>query len=149
MTSLSVCLSASISPKLHVRSSPNFYACYLCPLLGRILAALLYVIYFRSGLWVTSCLCIMARNRRLNSDSIGFITVAYTQTGPPGGSTKMTRPGRSLICHWPWLDPPLAALRHVMHISGLWTIIHNRSDKGDASRAPIAASCRHPQEYCE
>ena len=27
----SVCLSASVSQELHVRSSPNFCACYLCP----------------------------------------------------------------------------------------------------------------------
>ena len=31
---LSVCMSASVSPELHVPSSPNFYACYICPCLG-------------------------------------------------------------------------------------------------------------------
>ena len=44
---LSVCLSESISPELHVRSSPNFYACYICPRLGPPLAALRYVMYFQ------------------------------------------------------------------------------------------------------
>jgi len=44
---LSVCLSASISPELHVRSSPNFYACYLCPWVGPSLAAVRYFKYFR------------------------------------------------------------------------------------------------------
>ena len=33
----SVCLSASVSPKLYVRSSPDFSACYLWPWLGHAL----------------------------------------------------------------------------------------------------------------
>jgi len=49
--------------------------------------------YVLPVLWMTSCLYIMARNRRRNSDSITSSmdlspwTVAYTQTGPPGDST--------------------------------------------------------------
>ena len=42
-----VCLSASISPKLHVRSLPIFRACYLWLWLGSPLAASRYVMYFR------------------------------------------------------------------------------------------------------
>jgi len=42
-----VCLSASISPELHVRSLPYFCACYRLPWLGHPLAALRYVMYFR------------------------------------------------------------------------------------------------------
>jgi len=44
---VSVCLSASISPELHARSSSNFCACCLCSWLGLLLAALRYVMYFR------------------------------------------------------------------------------------------------------
>ena len=50
--------------------------------------------YVLPVLWMTSCLQIMARNRRRTSDSIGssmvlslFIAVAYTQTDPLEGST--------------------------------------------------------------
>ena len=41
-----VCLSASISPKLHVRSSPIFCACYRRQWLGHPVAAFGYVVYF-------------------------------------------------------------------------------------------------------
>ena len=46
---LFVGLSASISPELHFRSSPNFFLCVLSiwPWLGTPLAALQYVMYFR------------------------------------------------------------------------------------------------------
>jgi len=44
---LFVCLFASTSLELHARSSPTFCACYLWPLLGRLLAALRYDMYFR------------------------------------------------------------------------------------------------------
>jgi len=40
-----VCLSASISPEPHVRSSPNFCVCWSW--LGPLLTALRYVMYFR------------------------------------------------------------------------------------------------------
>ena len=43
-----VCLFASISPELHVQSSPDFSACFLCPWLGPApMAALRYVMYVR------------------------------------------------------------------------------------------------------
>jgi len=44
---LYVCLSASISPELHVRSSRSFCARCMRPRLGPPLAALRYVMYFR------------------------------------------------------------------------------------------------------
>jgi len=86
---LSVCLSASISPELHVRSSPNF----------------MHVIYVRSSvlLWgrcdklrtsgfMDGVMFVHRPNGQatqwwLNKEQHGFITVAYTQTDPPGGST--------------------------------------------------------------
>ena len=37
--SLRVCLSTIVSSELHIRSSPNFYACYLLPWLGSALTA--------------------------------------------------------------------------------------------------------------
>ena len=40
---VSVCLSTSISLELRFQSSPNFCACYLCPLLLCSLAALQYI----------------------------------------------------------------------------------------------------------
>ena len=52
---LCVCLPASISAELHVRSSPNFYACYLRPWLGPSLAALRYIMYFRFYKWRNFC----------------------------------------------------------------------------------------------
>jgi len=46
---VSVCLSSSISPELHLRSLdlPNFCACYLWRWIGPPLEALRYVVYFR------------------------------------------------------------------------------------------------------
>ena len=41
-----VCLSASISPELHVQSSPNFCACYLWPWLGPPLVSFLFLFFF-------------------------------------------------------------------------------------------------------
>ena len=49
--SMSVCLSARISPKPHGRISPNFCACCLWPRLGPPLSALRYVMYFRFSGW--------------------------------------------------------------------------------------------------
>jgi len=49
------CLSASISPELHVRSSPNFNARYLCPWFGPSLAGVA-VRYVLPVLLMTSCL---------------------------------------------------------------------------------------------
>ena len=40
-----VCLFASISPELHVQSSPNFCACYLWPWLGPPLVSLLFLFF--------------------------------------------------------------------------------------------------------
>jgi len=42
-----VCLSASISPELHMQSLPNFLLCYLWPCVSRPVAALQYVMYLR------------------------------------------------------------------------------------------------------
>jgi len=42
-----VCLTASISPELHIRCFANFCAFNLRPWLGPTLAALRYVMYFR------------------------------------------------------------------------------------------------------
>ena len=74
--SVSVCLTASISPELHVRSSPNFCACYLWPLLIPLLA-LRCVLYFRFHT-DDVVLLIMARNKRSEK--------SYTQSDSTGGS---------------------------------------------------------------
>jgi len=55
--SLCVCLSTIISSELHVRSSPNFCACYLWPCLGLSLTADT-IRYVLSVLWMTSYLLI-------------------------------------------------------------------------------------------
>jgi len=47
--SLSVCLSTSISPKLHVRSSPHFSACYLCPCMARASSGGVAIRYVRTS----------------------------------------------------------------------------------------------------
>jgi len=44
--------------------------------------------YVLPVLCMTSCLYIMARNRRRSSDSVGS-SVAHTQTDTPGGSTRL------------------------------------------------------------
>jgi len=90
----SVCLSTSISPELHVRSSPNFWACYLC--LWQSLSGDVAICYVLPVLWMTSCLYTMARNRRCSSDSIGsgMDVSPYTQTDPPGAAPDR---GRSLM----------------------------------------------------
>ena len=68
-----------------------FCACYLWPWLSYAVAALQCVIYLLPFSWVTSCLHIMAINRRREkgtylSDSTGeqhgFDTAAYSQTEP-------------------------------------------------------------------
>jgi len=88
---LSVCLVASISPELHVRSSPILRTLHMS--VARSSSGGVAIRYVLPVLWMTSCLYIMARNRRRNSDSITSSmdlspwTVAYTQTGPPGNST--------------------------------------------------------------
>ena len=41
-----VCLFASISPELHVQSSPNFCACYLWPWLGPPLVSFLFLFFY-------------------------------------------------------------------------------------------------------
>ena len=47
-----------------------FCACYLCPRLGSALCGVA-IRYVLPVLWMTSCLYIMTRNRRRNSDSLG------------------------------------------------------------------------------
>jgi len=44
--SMSICLSACITQKLHGQISPNFCACCLWQWLGPLLTALQYVMYF-------------------------------------------------------------------------------------------------------
>jgi len=67
---LFVCLSTSDSPESPVRSSQNF----LFPLsmsVARSFSGGVAICYVLPILWMTSCLHIMVRNRRHNSDSIG------------------------------------------------------------------------------
>ena len=65
---VSVCLSASISPELHVRSSSIFvHATYGS---GSVLLWQRCDMYVFPVLWMTSCLYILARNGRRNSDSV-------------------------------------------------------------------------------
>jgi len=96
MSRVSVCLSVSISAGLHVRSSPKFCACYLTNV--RFSSGGVVIRY--SALLMTSCLHIMARNRRrekgvylkVTRREAGwqdeFDTSASTETGPPRGSNE-------------------------------------------------------------
>jgi len=52
---LSVCLSARITQKPHVRSSANFCACCLWLWLGPVVSASRYVMYFRFCGWRHVC----------------------------------------------------------------------------------------------
>jgi len=69
--SLSVCMSvrASISPEIHVRSSPTFL-CVLPEAVARSFSSGVATTYVLPVIWMTSSLHVMARNRRRNSDSI-------------------------------------------------------------------------------
>jgi len=48
-----VCLSAIISSELHIRSSPNFCACYLQPWLGIVMRYMFLVLWMTSYLHIT------------------------------------------------------------------------------------------------
>ena len=66
--SVCVCLSASISLEMHVRSLPNFCACLLWPWLGPSLAASPYVMYFRFCGWRHTCAQTKAAQRGRPAD---------------------------------------------------------------------------------
>jgi len=66
---LSVCLSASISPELHVRPTPIFaHVTYM--FVARSSSGGVAICYVLPVLWMTSCLYVMARNKRRSSDTI-------------------------------------------------------------------------------
>jgi len=84
---LLVCSSASISPKLHVRSSPNVDACFVWPWLadssgGVAIRRALPV------LWMTSCLRVSAGK--------GEMRKTYTRSDSTRGSTNRKRRVRHL-----------------------------------------------------
>jgi len=98
---LSVCLSASIFRELHAQLSSNFL--YMLPMtVARFFSVGVAILYALPILWIAliytywselrNSRCAEGQySKRLNRRQHEFDTVAYTQTGPPGGSTGRRR----------------------------------------------------------
>ena len=90
-----VCLSVRlfVYPRSYLRNYTSHLhetVCILPMCVARFFSGGVAICYVLSVLWMTSCLYIMARNRRrewLNKEQHGFNTVACTQTSPQEGST--------------------------------------------------------------
>jgi len=112
MTYLYVCLVASISPELRVRSSPVLRTLHMS-----VARSSSGGVAIRYVLPVTSCLYIMARTRRRSSDSVGSSTDL-----PPQRIVKLTHQGaapdrgRSLISTIALLQSVSFRLRSVKRV---------------------------------
>jgi len=137
---LFLCLSASVSLQLHVRSSPNC-SCLSPIAVTRSSFGGVAIYYVLPVLWMTLCLHIMAKNRRREKGACSWRPTMH-RTGGGVWNLRSTCNVLNILnsrahCHSmsvrlcvclpvsiisrttrylsPWLGPHLAALQHVMY----------------------------------